>query len=131
MDWIDINERKPPVEQEVICLDSTGSTKKWIFSARDELLWIREPSMQITLYGSKVTHWLPFTPPKKKRWHPPLCHDCWIITADGSLIEEPYYLTAKSNSDVKNFLGVYKTREDAERMRDAIKAFVTEKIGEV
>ena len=84
----------------------------------------------------EVTHWAPLPEmPKEKRWRPNLMNEFYFISPEGSIgrKEYPHYMhwsSSEFNNLIRNFLGVYKTKEEAESMRDKIKKFVAEEIGE-
>ena len=79
-----------------------------------------------------VEAWAKIEPPKKKRWRPTKYELYFFIDDDG-------YVDFNNNcAPCTNLLegrrscfGVYKTKEEAEIMRDKIKDFVTKEIGEV
>lgn len=75
-----------------------------------------------------VTHWLEIPlPPTKKRWMPRLGEEFFWIDGGGFIGTGGNVNIMK---DFRAFLGCYKTREEAQQMLEAIKAFVTEKIGQ-
>lgn len=138
MEWIDVNERKPRNGRVVLVMlievsvvgerqyDGVVRTSYFNgdFQDRHGMPWI----------GFVVTHWMPLPePPKRVRWKPKDGDEWFLIKANGSPIhfistipEMGYQLT----NDWK-FLGVYRTREEAEAMAEKIRAFVAKEIGEV
>lgn len=118
MEWITFQEKKPEPGQEILVL----FVDKAIIAVN-------------TLRGLKElpTHWMPRPPdPVKKRWRPTKYEPYFFIDDDG-------YVDSNNNrAPCTNLLegrrscfGVYKTKEEAEIMRDKIKDFVTKEIGEV
>lgn len=111
--WIDINERKPEEGQRIIA-------------------YYPECFCEVLTFGDNLnfTYWLPFTPPKKKRWRPKSIDGrpapAWHIRSDGQVDGQYRWCEADLN-----FLGLYPTKEDAEHMRDKLLAFLDKEIGEV
>jgi len=66
---------------------------------------------------------------QKKRWKPKNMTKCWYIYFDGSVHKQCH---SKEFAEVtRGYLGVYKTKIAAIKMSQAIKDFVTKKIGGV
>lgn len=84
--------------------------------------------------SDRVTHWAPLPEmPKKKRWRPKEDEKYFFISSDYDKIECRLWVNKGVywNDECKrSFLGVYKTKEEAELIRDKIKKFVESEIGE-
>lgn len=75
-----------------------------------------------------ITHWMPLPdPPKKKRWIPNDSETCYMIDFKGEINRLAY---SAIYVNYFRLTGYYKTHAEALNMRDKIKAFVTEQIGE-
>lgn len=124
MDLIPCDERMPELGQKVLMYNFVGHySVGW---ATSEGAW-RSTQGGVEVHGT--THWAPLPElPKKKRWMPSENDQIWRITISGGLETIEYHAY---NSIYRDYLGVYKSRGHAQEMADAIKAFVTEKIGEV
>jgi len=131
MDLIPITERLPEAEVNVLIYNAVGYYAVGYVNKNGH--WAANINGRETEV-SMTTHWAPLPElPKKKRWRIGARENGYYISDEGLVVpcvggEEgminPVY-------DQMCFLGVYRTVEEAEAMRAAIKAFITEKIGEV
>jgi len=141
-EWIDINERKPELGKSVLV-----NTKRTLFSVAvmylanpldsDEFVWCFESGRESFVFDF-ISHWMPLPePPKKVRWKPKDGEACWVIESeihggDECRVFCKSWLSISTIShSIRDFLGVYRTKEEAEVMREKIAAFVSKEIGEV
>lgn len=126
MDLIPITERLPEAEVNVLIYNAVGYYAVGYVNKNGH--WAANINGRETEV-SMTTHWAPLPElPKKKRWMPSENDQIWRITISGGLETIEYHAY---NSIYRDYLGVYKSRGHAQEMADAIKAFITEKIGEV
>lgn len=135
-EWIPVEERLPEKEGEYLVrfLNQAGDDDFYdeeiirVFS-REQILSFKKVNL-----NNKFTHWahLPEMP-KKKRWKPREDEKYFFISSDYDKIECRLWVNKGVywNDECKrSFLGVYKTKEYAEYMRDKIKKLVESEIGE-
>jgi len=125
-DWISVQDQPFPIEKDIIVLSKQGqaSSLKIPFFITDT-----EPIIVNGINLDDVTHWTPFTPPKKKRWMPKIGENFYEING-GFVIQGFEWENIDIQNSSRNFLGVYKTEAEGKEMYDAIAKFVTERIGE-
>ena len=111
IDWIDINEKPIDTDGEILLfVDGFDSVKKVDCFVGE------------TTYADKrITHWAHINKPVKKRWMPNKNDDYYVPnTSDGS-VHKSYWVNDPLDIERRNLVGVYKTKEEAEQMRDKIK----------
>lgn len=122
-EWVSAWERLPDEDGEyLVCYEDIG-----LFAVRE---FKDGHFTHCNCNDRGLSHWREgkIVSPKKKRWMPKEDEEVWFI--------EIYGLNAEKwkgvHGDLVNraCLGVYRTEKEAEEMRDKIRAFVTEQIGE-
>lgn len=115
IEWIDINERKPEEDEKIIYLTKISNSVYCNIHGMINEIWV-----------DIITHWYPFNLPFKKRWKPK--DGEMYYTLFNLSFHEYYNITHEYE---REYFGVYKTEEEAQKMRDKIRKFITEEIGEV
>ena len=120
-EWIPCEERLP---------DKDG---RYLFINRGEIeiIWM---SSSVPYRNKDITHWAPLPEmPKKKRWRPKEDEKYFFISSNYDKIGVRLWVNKGVywNDECKrSFLGVYKTKEEAELIHNKIKKFVESEIGE-
>lgn len=124
MDWIDVKETPIPEIMEgdkkvLICFDDNSiSAHKWPLS-------VAQP------WRNRVLYWMELPDiPKPKRWSPKEGEKFWFMNITGSYESDYWNDGFLKWEAAKNFLGVYKTKDDVIDMMGKIIDLVTKEIGE-
>lgn len=125
-EWIPCEERLPEKDGVYNVIYNFGDISIGCFTKKNQ------PASKWNIFN--VTHWAPLPEmPKKKRWRPKEDEKYFFISSNYDKIGVRLWVNKGVywNDECKrSFLGVYKTKEEAELIHNKIKKFVESEIGE-
>ena len=63
--WISVDDRMPPYGQRVLVINETYNEKNG-YTKYNSGVTIRQPHLDFTFWGFKITHWMPLPEPPKE-----------------------------------------------------------------
>ena len=117
IDWISVEDEKPDRGRQILLRNETAEeiiATKWDGSC-----------------STKWVYWAYDNPPVKRRWKPSIFGtQVWSLDGNGDIAKWNWSDCCYNHQKIIEFLGVYKTKEEAEAMRDKLREFVKTHIGE-